>query len=112
MNAKLLVPVLVLVLLVLAAAPVAAAPFHSTSLPDYVSGPCAPGAIYESACDVDHDGDVDVFDIQLTAGRWGQTGTWLSDNDHNHLGQTWTGSNNPLKINGSFGTSRTTLHWC
>ena len=50
------------------------------------SGPCAPGAIYEPACDVDHDGDVDIFDIQLTAGRWNQTGTWISDNDHNHLG--------------------------
>ncbi|MCB0041845.1 MAG: hypothetical protein KDE23_19310, partial [Caldilinea sp.] len=68
-----------------------------------LSGPCAPGAIYESACDVNHDGVVDVFDIQLTAGRWGQTGTWMSDNDHNHLGQTWTGSNNSLKIDGSFG---------
>ncbi len=67
-----------------------------------LSGPCAPGAIYELACDVDRDGDVDIFDIQLTAGRWDQTGTWMSDNDHNHLGQTWTGSNNPLKIDGSF----------
>ena len=26
----------------------------------------------------------------------------MSDNDHNHLGQTWTGSNNSLKIDGSF----------
>ncbi|MCB0041846.1 MAG: hypothetical protein KDE23_19315 [Caldilinea sp.] len=68
------------------------------------TGPCAPGATYESACDVNHDGGVDVFDIQLTAGRWGQTGTWMSDNDHTHLGQTWIGSNNALKISGSFGS--------
>ena len=72
-----------------------------TTLPTF-SGPCAPGAIYESACDVDHDGDVDIFDIQLSAGRWGQTGTWMSDNDHNHLGQTWTGANNPLVLDGIF----------
>ncbi|MCB0251804.1 MAG: hypothetical protein KDI07_24765, partial [Anaerolineae bacterium] len=69
-----------------------------------LSGPCAPGAIYESACDVNHDGVVHFFDIQLTAGRWNQTGTWMSDNDHTHLGQTWNGNDNPLKIGGSFGT--------
>ncbi len=66
-------------------------------------GACQPGAGYASACDVDHDGDVDIFDIQLTAGRWGQTGVWMSDNDHNHLGQTWAGSNNALKLTGAYG---------
>lgn len=68
------------------------------------SGPCAAGASYEPACDVDHDGDVDIFDIQKTAGHWNQTGPWVSDNNHNHLGQTWTGNNNPLTIDGSFGS--------
>ncbi len=68
-----------------------------------LAGPCTPGAIYDPACDVDHDGDVDIFDIQLTASRWNRTGTWVSDNDHNHLGQTWTGNNNPLVIQGTFG---------
>lgn len=67
------------------------------------SGPCAPGAAYDPACDVDHDGDVDVLDVQLAAGHWNQTGAWVSDNGHDHLGQTWTGSNNPLKITGSYG---------
>ncbi|MEZ4768420.1 MAG: hypothetical protein R2844_08335 [Caldilineales bacterium] len=66
-------------------------------------GPCAPGGSYDPACDVDHDGDVDVMDVQLSAGHWNQSGTWMSDNDHDHLGQTWTGTNNPLKIGGSFG---------
>ena len=31
---------------------------------------CSPGAVYDPACDVDHDGDVDVMDIQLAAGHW------------------------------------------
>lgn len=70
-----------------------------------LAGPCAPGVVYDSACDVDHDGDIDIFDIQLIAGRWSQTGVWTSDNEHNHLGQTWTGANNPLTIGGSFGAT-------
>lgn len=41
-------------------------------------GGCAPGASYNPACDVDHDGDVDVIDIQLAAGHWGQSGPWSS----------------------------------
>ncbi|MCB0201178.1 MAG: hypothetical protein KDI03_13995 [Anaerolineae bacterium] len=71
--------------------------------PSALAGPCAPGQTYDPACDVDHDGDVDVMDVQLSAGHWNQSGTWMSDNDHDHLGQTWVGSNNPLKIGGSFG---------
>ncbi len=66
------------------------------------AGPCAAGAVYDPACDVDHDGDVDIFDIQLTAGHWAQAGVWTSDNAHDHLGQTWTGANNPLQITGVF----------
>lgn len=67
-----------------------------------VAGPCA-AAGYDPACDADHDGDIDILDIQLTAGRWGTSGAYVSDNAHNHLGQTWTGANNPLAIQGSFG---------
>lgn len=37
---------------------------------------CVPGAAYDFACDVDHDGDVDIFDVQLAASHWGQTGTY------------------------------------
>ena len=81
MKSKLFAPVLVLVLSILAATPSAAAPLF---------GPCAPGAAYDSACDANHDGTVNVLDVQLTAGHWNQTGTWLSDNSHDHLGQTWT----------------------
>ena len=36
-----------------------------------------------------------VTDIQLTASHWNQTGTWVSDNQHDHLGQTWTGYEHP-----------------
>ena len=68
-----------------------------------LAGPCLPGAAYDPACDADRDGDVDIFDIQLTAGHWNQSGTYVGDNNHNHLGQTWTGSNNPLKLTGSYG---------
>lgn len=71
-----------------------------------LAGPCAPGASYDQACDVDHDGDVDVIDIQLSAGHWNQSGTFNpSDNNHDHLGQTWTGNDNPLTIQGSFATA-------
>ena len=31
---------------------------------------CLPGAGYTSGCDVDQDGDIDILDMQLTAGRW------------------------------------------
>jgi len=56
-----------LALLVIAAIPSAAAP---------LAGPCAAGAAYDPACDVNHDGTIDIFDIQLTAGHWAQTGTY------------------------------------
>jgi hypothetical protein len=42
------------------------------------AGPCTPSASYDATCDVDHDGDVDVLDIQLAAGHWGHTGIWSS----------------------------------
>ncbi len=67
-----------------------------------LAGPCAPGVVYDPACDVDQDGDVDIFDIQLTAGHWDQSGVWTGGNNHNHLGQTWTGANNPLIFDGAF----------
>ena len=87
--------ILVLLLLALAAMPSAAAPS---------AGPCAPGTAYDPACDANQDGQITITDIQLTAGHWNQTGTWLSDNQHNHLGQTWNGSSNPLKLTGAYGT--------
>lgn len=70
MNSRVLPVLLVMTLLgvVLLAAPAASA-----------VGPCAPGAVYDPACDVDRDNDVDIFDIQLTASRWNTTGTWVSD---------------------------------
>ena len=56
-----------LVLFVIAAIPSAAAP---------LTGPCAAGGGYDPACDVDHNGTIDIFDIQLTAGHWTQTGIY------------------------------------
>lgn len=93
MNTRRLL-VLTLVLGVLLPVAVAAAP---------LADPCTPGAAYNPACDVDHDSDVDIFDVQLTAGHWNQAGPWVSDNNHTHLGQTWTGNGVPLKIEGSYG---------
>lgn len=84
---------LVLTLLALAIVPSAAAPS---------AGSCVPGAVYDPACDVNHDGTVNILDIQLAAGHWNQSGPWVSDNNHTHLGQTWTGSNNSLVVTGSF----------
>ena len=56
-----------LALFVITAIPSAAAP---------LAGPCVAGAAYDPACDVNHDGVVNVLDIQLTAGHWNQTGTY------------------------------------
>ena len=43
-----------------------------------LSAACVPGAAYNPACDVDHNGAINVTDIQLTAGHWGQTGTYTA----------------------------------
>lgn len=102
MKPKVLTLLLVALCAAAAMLPAAAAPLHSATPRDLVAGPCAPGAVYDPACDVDQDGDVDIFDIQLAAGHWNQSGAWVGDNNHDHLGQTWTGANNPLLINGSF----------
>ncbi len=47
--------------------------------PSVLAGPCLAGGSYDPACDVDRDGDVDIFDIQLTAGRWNTNGVWTAD---------------------------------
>ncbi len=47
----------------------------------YVAAPCVPGTIYEFSCDVNHDGVVNVLDLQLTAGHWNQTGVWTGGGD-------------------------------
>lgn len=71
--------------------------------PAPLAGACVPGGAYDPACDVNHDSTVNILDIQLAAGHWGQSGAWLSDNNHNHLGQTWVGADNPLVLTGSYG---------
>lgn len=42
-----------------------------------LGAPCQAGGTYQPACDLDHDGDVDITDIQLAAGHWGQSGTYV-----------------------------------
>ena len=44
-----------------------------------LASPCLPGSAYDPACDVDHNGTINVTDIQLAAGHWGQTGTYTGD---------------------------------
>lgn len=58
--------------------PASAGQTQPLTVPDQApqTAACTPGAAYNPACDVDHDGDVDIFDIQLAAGHWGQTGTY------------------------------------
>jgi hypothetical protein len=51
---------------------------------------CQAGPGYASGCDVDQDGDIDITDIQLTAGRWNSTGVYSSG--HSHFGETWSGT--------------------
>jgi hypothetical protein len=81
MQRKLSALFLALVLFSLAALPAAATP-------------CAFGASYDSTCDVDQDGDIDIHDIQLTASKWAQTGTWTGDGDGWQLsGNTGTDPN-------------------
>lgn len=87
-------PINVLILVALAIVPITATAS---------AGPCAPGTAYDPACDVNHDGAVNVLDIQLTADHWNQSGPWVSDNNHTHLGQTWTGDNSALRLVGSYG---------
>ena len=103
MRSRLTALVLVLAFTLLAVTPGTAAPS---------AGPCAAGTGYDPACDVNHDGVINVLDVQLAAGRWNQSGVYTSDNDHNHLGQSWTGSNAPLKIQGSFGSPAYALLAC
>lgn len=50
--------------------PVAASP---------LSAPCIAGATYNSECDVDHNGVINVLDIQLAAGHWNQSGSYPVD---------------------------------
>lgn len=62
---------------------------------------CLPGAGYASGCDVDQDNDIDIFDIQLTAGRWNTSGAYTSS--HTHWGETWTGTGlNGLRLENTF----------
>jgi hypothetical protein len=68
MQRTLSILLLVFVLFSLATLPAAAAP-------------CAFGASYDPTCDVDQDGDIDIHDIQLTASKWTQTGTWTGGGD-------------------------------
>ncbi|WP_423224512.1 hypothetical protein [Candidatus Amarolinea aalborgensis] len=79
----------------------ATTPYRTIAAP--LTGPCVPGAAYDPACDANQDGHITITDIQLAAGHWNQNGAFVSDNNHTHLGQTWTGANNPLKIQGVFG---------
>lgn len=103
MKSKVSAMALVILLTIFAALPGAAAPAHSAVLRGLNASPCVPGGGYNPACDADQNGQINVTDIQLTADHWNQSGVWLSDNNHDHYGQTWTGADNPLVLQGSFG---------
>ncbi len=53
------------------------------------AGACTPGAAYDPGCDVNHDGFIDINDIQLTAGHWNQDGVYV-DNSWQLTGNTGT----------------------
>jgi hypothetical protein len=83
----------------------------SASAQEPVEGPevaaCLPGAGYASGCDVDQDGDIDIFDIQRTAGRWGSSGAYTAG--HTHWGETWTSAagNHGLRLEHTAGSGFT-----
>lgn len=105
MHAKYLVTLFVLFALMMGVAGITARAFgESAALAPNGSAPlaggCTPGATYDPACDADQDGDVDIFDIQLTAGHWNQTGTWTG-------GDSWllTGNAGTDPTNNFLGTT-------
>jgi hypothetical protein len=61
--------------------------------------PCAAGPVYDPACDVDHDSDVDIFDIQLAASHWNQNGMWTGGDFWSLLGNA--GANPALNFIGT-----------
>lgn len=73
---------------------VLALPLNAAAAPAFTAAaalqPCAPAAVYDPACDVDHDGDVDIFDIQLTAGHWNRNGVWTGGDYWSLLGNAAT----------------------
>jgi hypothetical protein len=70
MKRRLLALLIAVSLLATAAVSAAAAP---------TAGPCVAGGSYNPACDVDHNGIIDILDIQLTAGHWNTNGVWVAD---------------------------------
>ncbi len=69
MNRRLLITFLAVALLTTAILPASAAP---------LAGPCLPGGGYDPACDVNHNGVIDITDLQLAAGHWNQSGAFTS----------------------------------
>jgi hypothetical protein len=82
-TSRLVVVFVVLTMLVLTTGPASAQ--EAPTSPEV--GVCLPGAGYAPGCDVDQDGDVDIFDIQLTASRWNSSGPYTPG--HTHWGETW-----------------------
>ena len=101
MNRRLLIISLVASMLAMVILPAAAAP---------LAAPCMPGAIYDPSCDVDQNGVIDVQDIQLTAGRWGSSGTYvdtswsLTGNEGTTVGSNFVGTTDntalEIRVNG------------
>lgn len=71
-----------------------AVPLTAVAGPDLAASaalqPCVAGPVYDPACDVDHDGDVDIFDIQLAASHWNHNGVWTGGDFWSLLGNVGT----------------------
>lgn len=63
-----------------------------------------PGLALAQVIDVNADGIVGPHEVIAIAESWKQEAKAF--NDHNHLGQTWTGEGNPLILRGSFSERR------
>jgi hypothetical protein len=68
-----------------------AAPAAPPAVP--LAAPCQAGSAYQPACDLDHDGDVDITDIQLAASHWGQSGPYVET--------SWQLTGNPTTVPGT-----------
>jgi hypothetical protein len=88
MNVRKLTMLALVCLLMLGLPPAVAAEADFTAAA--AMQPCIAGPVYDPACDVDHDGDVDVFDIQLTAGHWNRNGVWTGGDFWSLLGNAAT----------------------
>ena len=77
-NPRRLILMLMLILLTLATGSPSAQ--EAPESPEVAA--CPAGIGYASGCDVDQDNDVDILDVQRTAGHWNSAGVFTPGHTH------------------------------